>query len=114
MLAATGNKYQLDQLEQALKIQFPDDEIRHHDDRTGKQHDRFLGNAVDEEDEHFSVMKEVSRTMMSILMHWPRHKKKKQKLWHPWPQQTEHCVKLETSNIRYEWHVVIFLNNSYS
>ena len=53
-LAATGNKYQLDQLEQALKIQFPDDEIRYHDDRTGKQHDRFLGGVVDEEDEHFS------------------------------------------------------------
>ena len=55
----------------------------------------------------FQVMKKVSRTMMSILMRWPRHKKKKQKLWHPWPQQTEHCVKLETSNTRYEWHVVI-------
>ena len=54
ILAATGNKYQLDQLEQALKIQFSDDEIRYHDDRTGKQHDRFLGGAVDEEDEHFS------------------------------------------------------------
>ena len=59
----------------------------------------------------FQVMKKVSRTMMSKLMHWPQHKKKKQKLWHPWPQQTEHCVKLETSNIRYEWHVGIFLNN---
>ena len=44
----------MDQLEQALKIQFPDDEIQYHDDRTGKQHDRFLGGAVDEEDEHFS------------------------------------------------------------
>ena len=28
ILAATGNKYQLDQVEQALNIQFPDDEIR--------------------------------------------------------------------------------------
>ena len=47
ILAATGNTYQLDQLVQALKIQFPDDEMRYHDDRTGKQHDRFLGGAVD-------------------------------------------------------------------
>ena len=60
----------------------------------------------------FQVMKAGSRTMMSILMHWPRHKKAKQKLWHPWPQQTEHHVKLETNNIRYECDVVIFLNNS--
>ena len=99
---------------QALKIQFPDDEMRCHEDRTGKQHDRFLGGAVDEEDEHFQVMKKFSRTTMSILMHWPRHKKTKQKLWHLSPQKTEHCVKLETNNIRYERHVVIFLNNTYS
>ena len=64
------------------------------------------------------VMRKVSRTMMSILMsilmHWPRHKKTKQKLWHPWPQQIEHYVKLETNNIRYACYVIIFLNNSYS
>ena len=54
ILAGTGNKYQLDQAEQTLKIHFPDDEIRYHDDRAGKQHDRFLGGAVDEEDEHLS------------------------------------------------------------
>ena len=57
ILAATGNKYQLDQLGQALKIQFPDDEIRYHDDRTGKQHDRFLGGAVDGR-KHFSSHEE--------------------------------------------------------
>ena len=36
IFAATGNEYQLDQLEQALKIQFPDEEVRYHDDRTEK------------------------------------------------------------------------------
>ena len=54
ILAAIGNRYQLDQVEQALKMQFHDEKIRYHDDRTGKRHDRFLGGAVGEEDEHFS------------------------------------------------------------
>ena len=35
-LAATGHRYQLDLAEQAMKMQFPDDEIRNHDDSTGK------------------------------------------------------------------------------
>ena len=52
ILAATRNRYQLDQVEQDMKIQFPDDEIRHHDDRTGKYHNNILlGGAVDEEDD---------------------------------------------------------------
>ena len=49
ILAATGNRCQLDQVEQVPKIQFPDDEIRNHDHRTGKQHDDILGGAVNEE-----------------------------------------------------------------
>ena len=49
ILAATGNRCQLDQVEQVTKIQFPDDEIRNHDDRTGKHHNDILGGAVNEE-----------------------------------------------------------------
>ena len=52
MLAATRNRYQLDQVEQAMKIQFPDDEIRNHDDRSGKYHNNILGGAVNEDDDH--------------------------------------------------------------
>ena len=48
ILAATRNKYKLDQVEQAMKIQFLDDEIRDRDDRTGKYHNNILGGAVDE------------------------------------------------------------------
>ena len=49
ILAATVNRYQLDQVEQATKIQFPDDEIRNHDDRSGKHHNNILEGAVNEE-----------------------------------------------------------------
>ena len=59
ILAATGNKYQLDQVEQAFKIQFPDDEIRYHDDRTGNHHNTLLGGAVEEEEEQMSVHEEI-------------------------------------------------------
>ena len=59
MLAATRNKYQLDQVEQALKIQFPDDEIRYHDDRTGKHHNSLQGGAVEEKEERMSVHEEI-------------------------------------------------------
>ena len=51
ILAATENRHQLDQVGQAMKIQFPDDEIRHHDDRTGKHLNNILRGAVDEEDD---------------------------------------------------------------
>ena len=51
ILAATRNRYQLDRVEQALKIQFPDDEVRNHDDRLGKYHTNSLGIAADEEDD---------------------------------------------------------------
>ena len=53
ILAATRNRYQLDQVEQVMKIQFPDDEVRHHDDHTGKYHKNILGRVVDEEDDRF-------------------------------------------------------------
>ena len=52
ILAATRNICQLDQVEQAMKIQFPDDEIRNHDDRTGKYHDNNQGGAVNQYDDH--------------------------------------------------------------
>ena len=51
MLVATKNRYQLDLAEQAMKIQFRDDEIRNEDDRTGKYHNNILGGAVDAEDD---------------------------------------------------------------
>ena len=51
--AATRNRYQLDHEEQTMKIHFPDDEIRHHNDHTGKYHDNILRGAVDEEDDQF-------------------------------------------------------------
>ena len=54
ILAATGNRYRLEHVEQAMKIQCPDDETRHHDDRTGKNHYNILGGVVDEEENHVS------------------------------------------------------------
>ena len=58
ILAATVNSFQLDQVEQATKIQFPNDEIRNHDDRTGKYHNDILGGAVNEDDDHLSKNEE--------------------------------------------------------
>ena len=96
ILAATGNRYQLDLVEQAMKKQFPDDETRNHDDRTGKYHNNILGGDVNEDDDHLTrTEQEQERTVRKILTHWPRHSKKKQTLWHPWPQQTEHSRMLE-------------------
>ena len=59
-------------------------------------------------------MRKSQRTTRRILMLWPRHRKKKQKLWHPWPQQTEHSVMRARNSIRYGCHVVTFLSNKYS
>ena len=50
VLSATGNRYQLDLVEQALKIQFLDDEIRNHDDRIGKYHNNILGADIEDDD----------------------------------------------------------------
>ena len=55
-------------------------------------------------------MKKSERTLRRILMHWPWHKKK-QKVWHPWPQQTEHFVTLAKNSIRYGCRVDIFLSS---
>ena len=54
ILAATGNRYQLDLVEQAMKIQFLHDEKRDHDDRTGKYHNHILGGDVNEDDDHLT------------------------------------------------------------
>ena len=35
-----------------MKIQFPDDEIRLHDDRTGMYYNNILGSAVNADDDH--------------------------------------------------------------
>ena len=40
-------------------IQFPDDEIRYHDDLTGKHHNTLLGGAVEEEEEQISVHEDI-------------------------------------------------------
>ena len=75
ILAATGNTYQLDLVEQAMKIQFLDDEIRNHDDRTGQYHDNSLGGAVDEDEDQTTRDPEVT-----IWKRWTQFKKKKKKL----------------------------------
>ena len=62
ILAATGNTYQLDMVEQAMKIQFLDDEIRNHDDRTGKYHNNSLGGAVDEDEDQTTRDPEVTES----------------------------------------------------
>ena len=49
ILAATGNRCQFDIVEQAMKIQVPNDEIRNHDDCIGKQHNNIFGGAVNED-----------------------------------------------------------------
>ena len=51
ILAATWNRYQLDHVEQAIKIQLLDDKRRNHDDRTDKHHTEILGGAVNEDDD---------------------------------------------------------------
>ena len=75
ILAATGNTYQLDLVEQAMKIQFLDDEIRNHDDRTGKYHNNSLGGAAEEDEDQTTRDSEVT-----IWKRWTQLKKKKKKL----------------------------------
>ena len=60
-LAATGHRYLLDLAEQAMTIQFPDDEIRNHD-RTCNYRDNILGFAVNEDDDLLSENEEGSET----------------------------------------------------
>ena len=47
ILVATWNRYPLDVVEHAIKIQFRDDENRNHDDRTGKYFNNILGEAAE-------------------------------------------------------------------
>ena len=55
ILGETGNKHQHDLVEQAMKIQFPDDEICNHDDRTGKYN--ILEGAVNGDDDQENLRK---------------------------------------------------------
>ena len=57
-LAATRTRYQLGEVEHATKIQFPDDEICNHDNRTGKYQKNILGGAINEDDDHLSGSEE--------------------------------------------------------
>ena len=59
ILAATGNKCQLHLVEQAMMIQFPKDEIRNHDDRTGKYNNNILASAVNVEENQLTGDMEV-------------------------------------------------------
>ena len=45
-----------------MKTQFPDDEIRSHDDRTGKYHNNILGGAVCEDDDFLPENEEGPET----------------------------------------------------
>ena len=55
ILAATGNKCQMDLVvEVAMKIQFPKDEIRNHDDRTGKYNNNILVRADNVEEDQLT------------------------------------------------------------
>ena len=47
ILEATWNRYPLDEVEHAIKIQFRDDENRNHDDRIGKYLNNILGEAAE-------------------------------------------------------------------
>ena len=112
ILAATGNRYQLDLVEQAMKIQFLHDEKRDHDDRTGKYHNHILGGDVNEDDDHLTKNgeeQENSEEDLDALA--TAQEEEKQTLWHPWPQQTEHSRVLARNTIRYGCHVVSALRN---
>ena len=59
-LATTGNRYQLNLVEEATKMQFPDYEIRNHADRTVKYHNTSLRGPVDEDDNQSTRDPEVN------------------------------------------------------
>ena len=54
VLAATENKYELDLVEIAMKIKFPENEIRNHVDRTRKYNRNILGGSVSEEEDQMT------------------------------------------------------------
>ena len=92
MLAATGNRYQLDLVEQAMKIRFADDEKRNHDDRTGKYHNNILRGAVGEDDDLLCGTDEGLDTTeedLDALATAQEGKSEENKLWLLWPQPTE-------------------------
>ena len=53
-----------------MKIQFLDDEIRNHDDRTGKYHNNNLGGAVDEDEDQTTRDPEVTESWRDDLDGW--------------------------------------------
>ena len=53
-----------------MKIQFLDDEIRNHDDRTGKYHNNSLGGAVDEDEDQTTRDPEVTESWRDDLDGW--------------------------------------------
>ena len=85
---------------------------RYHDDRTGKQHDRFLGGAVDEEDDQFPGDEEEPEHNDGDLDALATAQEDEAEALVPLATANrEHSVMLETNSIRYECHVVIFLSN---
>ena len=51
-----------------MKIQFPDDEIRNHDDRTGKYHDNNQGGAVNQYDDHEEGQETTEEDLDALVM----------------------------------------------
>ena len=72
--------------------------------------------AANEDDAHLSGDEQETENNEEDLdaLAAAQHRKKKQKLWHPWPQQTEHSVMRARNSIRYGCHVVTFHSNRYS
>ena len=110
--AAKEDKYELDLVEPAMKIQFPLEEIRNHDDRTGKYNNNILGSAVNEEEDRLTGDLEVLESSGDDL----------DVLATAQEEEVEALTSLATnistlrhatrSNTRYGWHGVSFLNNS--
>ena len=111
ILAATGNRYQLDEVEQAMEIQiFPMTRYVVTTTALVSTIATFWEAPSTRTTVTCQRMKKGKRTMRRILTHW-RRRKKKQKPWHLWPHQTEHSGMLLRNNIRYGCHVVIILSN---
>ena len=70
-------------VEQAMKIQFPDDEMCNHDDHTGKYQDNILGGAVSDDDDLLSGNEEGTETKEDLDA---LATTQKQNLWLLWPQ----------------------------
>ena len=98
ILAETGNRCQFDIVEQAMKIQVPNDEIRNHDDRIGKQHNNIFGGGVNEDNYLLSENEEgPGVTERRVWTRWPRHREQKQKLLADNKRNTEGCSRETTS-----------------